>query len=129
MEATALAQNSTAARVVWGSLAAFLLAATVFEVSTQGTGLWQAVAFGLGPDLALFAGLGANLEKGRLHPRAVGLYNLVHRLWLPLGLVLFAALGLVSLGFLVGGLAWCFHVSLDRTVGYGLRDRDGYQRA
>ena len=31
-------------------------------------------------------------------------------------------------GYLVGALAWAFHISLDRTVGYGKRTRDGFQR-
>ena len=34
----------------------------------------------------------------------------------------------VRLGFLIGALAWAFHVALDRAVGYGLRTRDGFQR-
>ena len=36
---------------------------------------------------------------------------------------------MIRLGYLVGALAWAFHVSLDRAVGYGLRTRDGFQRA
>jgi hypothetical protein len=30
---------------------------------------------------------------------------------------------------LVGALVWGFHVCFDRAVGYGLRTRDGLQRA
>jgi Domain of unknown function (DUF4260) len=26
-------------------------------------------------------------------------------------------------------LSWCFHISLDRPIGYGLRTRDGFQRS
>ena len=40
-----------------------------------------------------------------------------------------ALLGIVSTAYLVGALAWAFHVSLDRAVGYGLRTRDGFQRS
>jgi hypothetical protein len=95
---------------------------------THGTGYWQLAAFGFGPDIALLLGVGKGIEKGRLHPRAVLLYNLVHRFWGPLVLVALGAAGVVPQGYLVGGLAWGFHVALDRSVGYGLRTRDGYQR-
>jgi hypothetical protein len=26
-------------------------------------------------------------------------------------------------------VSWCFHISLDRPIGYGLRTRDGFQRS
>jgi hypothetical protein len=128
MHATALAHRSTARRLAYAALTVALLAAIVFEVAEHATGYWQLAAFGLGPDVALVAGIGAGLEKGQLHPRAVPLYNLLHRYWLPAGLLVLASLGLVPLGFFVGGLAWALHISLDRAVGYGLRTRDGYQR-
>jgi hypothetical protein len=116
-------------RLAYAALAAALLAAVVLEVAGNGTGYWQAAAFGLGPDLALFFGIAANLEKGRLHPRAVPLYNLLHRYWGAFALAALASFGLVPLGFFVGALAWALHVSLDRTLGYGLRTRDGFQRS
>jgi hypothetical protein len=59
----------------------------------------------------------------------VPLYNLVHRYWGPLLLAAAASFDVVALGFFVGALAWAFHVSLDRSLGYGLRTRDGFQRA
>ena len=31
-------------------------------------------------------------------------------------------------GYVIGALAWAFHVALDRTVGYGLRTSDGFRR-
>jgi Domain of unknown function (DUF4260) len=117
-----------AGRLMYGTVAALLLAAVALEAFTQTTGYWQIVAFGLGPDLALFAGFGTGLAKGQLHSRAVPAYNLLHRFWGPLALALLASVHLVSLGFFVGALAWAFHVALDRTVGYGLRTRDGFQR-
>jgi hypothetical protein len=121
-------RRGTAIRLSYAAAAALLLAAIVVELARHGTGYWQFAAFGFGPDLALFYGIAANLEKGQLHPRAVGLYNLLHRYWLPLGLLAAASLGLVPLGY-VGGLAWAFHISIDRAVGYGLRTRDGFQRS
>jgi hypothetical protein len=116
-------------RIAYGGLAAALLAAAVFEAVSHGTGYWQLAAFALGPDLALVCGAGRGLERGQLHPRAVRLYNLLHRFWLPAGLGVAAAFGLVPLGYLVGALAWGFHIALDRAVGYGFRNRDGFQRA
>ena len=62
------------------------------------------------------------LTKGQLHPRAVPLYNALHRF---IGPVILAFVP----GFLVGALAWGLHIAVDRAVGYGLRDRDGFQRA
>ncbi|MGZ4354024.1 MAG: DUF4260 family protein [Gaiellaceae bacterium] len=116
-------------RIVYAALALSLLVAVVLEAGRHGTGYWQVAAFGLGPDIALFVGAGAGLAKGQLHPRAVPLYNLLHRYWLAVALAALAAFGLVPLGFFVGALAWAFHISLDRAVGYGLRTRDGFQRS
>jgi Domain of unknown function (DUF4260) len=52
----------------------------------------------------------------------------VHRFWGPIALAALAALGVLSVGFLIGALTWAFHIALDRALGYGLRTRDGYQR-
>jgi Domain of unknown function (DUF4260) len=126
--ATAIAPRSLARRLAYATLTALLLSATVLEAVKQGTGYWQLAAFGFGPDVALFYGAGRGLAKGQLHPRAVGLYNLLHRFWGPLALLTLAGVGLLPLGFFIGALAWAFHIALDRTVGYGLRTRDGFQR-
>ena len=129
MHATAfVVPRKIAGRLFYAGLAAFLLGAVVYEVALHGVGYWQLAAFALGPDLALVYGASAGLERGRLHPRAVPLYNLLHRFWLPVVLLALASVGLVSPAYVVGALAWCLHVSLDRAVGYGLRTRDGFQR-
>jgi hypothetical protein len=114
-------------RAAFGLLAALLLVAALAEALREGTGWWQLAAFAIAPDLALFAGFGAGLEKGRLHPRAVRLYNALHSYWCPALL----AVGAIALpaGWLIGALAWALHISLDRAVGYGLRTRDGFQRS
>jgi Domain of unknown function (DUF4260) len=113
-------------RIAYGALTALFLAAAGYELATDGAGWWQFFVFGAGPDLALFLGVGRNLEKGQLHPRAVPVYNALHRYWGP------AALALLSIvlpaGYLVGALAWATHISLDRCVGYRLRTPDGFQR-
>ncbi len=117
-----------AIRPASAALTVALVAAVVFEVVTHRTGYWQLAAFGWGPDVALVLGIGAGLAKGQLHPRAVPLYNLVHRFWGPLALVSAAVFLPLSPAWLVAGLAWAFHVSLDRTLGYGLRTPHGFQR-
>lgn len=45
----------------------------------HGTGRPQFFAFGAAPDLALLLGAGSGLARGQLHPRAVGIYNALHR--------------------------------------------------
>jgi hypothetical protein len=115
-------------RVASAALTSVLLAALVLAVADNGS--WAAALLGaVGPDIALLLGGGAGLARGQLHPRAVPFYNAAHRFWGPIALVAAASAGLVGPAFLVGGLAWALHVALDRTVGYGLRDRDGFQRA
>jgi hypothetical protein len=48
-------------------------------------------------------------------------YNAVHRFAGPILLALVP-------GLLVGAVAWALHIAVDRTVGYGLRGPDGFQR-
>jgi Domain of unknown function (DUF4260) len=116
-------------RLLYAALALLLAVAAVAAVLAEGAGWWQLAAFGLGPDLALLLGAGRGLAKGQLNPRAVPVYNAVHRFGGPVALGAVAALGLLPAGYLAGALAWAFHVALDRAVGYGLRTRDGFQRA
>lgn len=111
-------RTRTALHAVWAvSLLAFLLFETIEH------GLWlPAVAGMLAPDVALLGGM----SRGRLNPRAVPLYNLLHRYWGPLAVMAVAAF--FSAAWFVLGLAWATHVAVDRALGYGLRGRDGYQR-
>jgi hypothetical protein len=101
-------------RVTYAGLCALIVAAIALELARRGGGYRQLAAFGLAPDLALVLGASTGLARGQLHPRAVTAYNLLHRFWGPAAL---------------GTLAWALHVALDRAVGYGLRTRDGFQRA
>ena len=123
----ALTTRPAARRSTFAALAALLLVAAVAGALALGAGWWQLAAFGLAPDLALLAGMGAGLAKGQLHPRAVPLYNALHSYWCPALLALSAVV--LPAGFLIGALAWAFHISLDRAIGYGMRTRDGFQRA
>jgi hypothetical protein len=108
-------------RIAYAGLAAALLTASIVLMARDGH-LWQFFAFGAAPDLALFAGIGAGLAKGQLHPRAVPLYNALHRFPGPVILAFVP-------GFLLAALAWGLHIAIDRAVGYGLRSPDGFQRA
>lgn len=119
--------GTAARRAAYGELAAALLAAALFELLNHDTGWWQFFAFGAMPDIALLAGAGAGLAKGQLHPRAVPLYNALHRFAGPLTFGIVAA-AFLPVGYLVGALAWGLHIAVDRVAGYGLRTRDGFQR-
>jgi hypothetical protein len=128
-----LAGHATASRgrgrVGHGVLALALLAAIGALLASGSGGWWQLAAFGLGPDLALLLGIAPGLARGQLHPRAVPLYNALHRVWGPAALAAVAVVAGLSHAWLVGALAWALHVAVDRTVGYGLRTRDGFQRS
>jgi hypothetical protein len=115
-------------RPAYAALAAALVAAAAYVLIDHGTGWWQFFAFGAMPDIALFAGFGTGLAQGRLHPRAVPLYNALHRFAGPVALGVLAA-AFLGAGSLVGALAWAVHIAVDRAVGYGLRTPDGFQRS
>src|SRR4051812_35878957 len=118
METTALAPRPAhIRRVAYLALALLIVVSIVLEVVRHRTGYWQLGAFGLGPDVALLLGVGAGLARGQIHPRAVPLYNALHRFWAPVILLAVACAGVVGVAYLVGALVWCFHISFDRTVG------------
>jgi Domain of unknown function (DUF4260) len=119
----------TPPRAAYAALTATLLAALAYVLITTGTGWWQMFAFGAAPDLALFLGFGPGLAKGQLHPRAVPLYNALHRFAGPLAFGAVVVLAGFGAGWLAGALAWGLHIALDRSVGYGLRTPDGFQRS
>src|ERR1019366_2275008 len=108
MTTTTIEPRSRTGRVAYATLAPMLLAALALEAITHSS-YWEIAAFGIGPDLALFYGGGRDLAHGQIHPRAVRVYNLVHRFWGPLALATLAALGVISLGFFIGALTWSFH--------------------
>jgi hypothetical protein len=116
-------------RAAYATLAASLLASVVYEALERGASDWLIVAFAIGPDLAAFLGFGKGLAKGQLHPRAVRTYNAMHRFIAPIGLAVLVVCGLAPHVLFAGALAWSFHIALDRTVGYGLRTHDGFQRS
>jgi hypothetical protein len=115
-------------RLLAGSLAATLLVAVVAEYAHGSPGWWQLAVFGLGPDVAGLLSIEPGLARGRMSPRAVPLYNLLHRAMPPVLLGMLALAGLVPAVLFVGALVWGLHISFDRAVGYGLRRADGRQR-
>ena len=114
-------------RPAFAAIAAALLAAAVYLLLDRGSGWWQFFAFGAMPDIALLAGIGTGLAQGQLHPRAVLLYNALHRFAGPVAFGVLAAAFLPA-GYLVGAIAWGLHIAVDRVAGYGLRTPDGFQR-
>ncbi len=120
-------RNRFAGRARWGVAALGLLAATVLEVQNHGGG-WLVLGFALMPDLGLLAGMARGLLKGQLAPRAVPIYNALHRFVGPAMLAGFAITGLLPTVWFAAALAWALHIAVDRTAGYELRGADGFQR-
>jgi hypothetical protein len=116
----------TTRRSVYLALGAALTIIALVEMIRFGGAAWIALAFFILPDVALLYGAAPDLERGRLHPRAVRLYNAVHTFWLPLALMA-VGLWLPPVVF-VSGLVWAAHIAWDRGLGFGLRTREGYQR-
>jgi hypothetical protein len=119
-----------AKRVAWAALAVFLLAFIVLEVINHGgMALVTALLLLIAPDLTIFIGAGA-AGNGKLSPKALPYYNVVHRPWIPLAvLVVYSAGGLGDwVPLFTAGLGWLAHIALDRTFGNGLRERAGSRR-
>ena len=117
-----------ARRAIYGVFAAALLVALAKAHGSHPVSWWQVAAFGLGPDVAFLLTLTPGLERGRMHPRAVPPYNVLHRPAGPVVLAGLALAGVVPSRLIVGALAWGVHIAWDRAIGYGLRSRDGWQR-
>jgi len=114
-------------RAAYFGLGLLAAALGIGVVLTQHASWWQLVVFAIAPDLTLIAGAGSGLARGQLHPRAVPLYNAVHRFWAPAVLAA-VSLALMYPAWLAGGLAWIAHIAFDRSLGFGLRTRQGFQR-
>lgn len=114
-------------RLAYAALGLVTAGLAIGVVVTQHATWWQLVVFAIAPDLSLLIGMSSGLERGQLHPRAVPIYNAVHRYWAPGVLVVIASL-LQTPEWLAAGLAWTAHISFDRSLGFGLRTREGFQR-
>jgi uncharacterized protein DUF4260 len=100
----------------------------IVVVVTRHASWWQVLVFSMAPDLSFLAGMGSGLARGQLHPRGVPIYNAVHRYWAPVVLVA-VTFAINSPEWLAAGLAWTAHISFDRSLGFGLRTREGFQRS
>ncbi|MYT70791.1 MULTISPECIES: DUF4260 family protein [unclassified Streptomyces] len=123
----------TARRTAWLALALFWSAFAVLEGVNHGwlAGLF-ALALFIAPDLTFLAAAGdaRHVEKGQLPARAVPFYNTAHRALIPLALmVAYTLLSLTWAPLFAGLCGWLAHISYDRAFGYGLRTKEGFQRA
>ena len=117
------------ARLPWLATGLAVLAAGVGAVAAGAGPWWVLAGAAVAPDLSFLAALGAPFpERGRLAPRAVPVYNLVHRPAGPAVLAFAGATGLAPAWTVVAGLGWLGHIAVDRASGYGLRAADGWQR-
>jgi hypothetical protein len=96
-------------------------------VVTRHASWWPLVIFAMAPDVSFLAGMSGGLERGQLAPRAVPVYNAVHRFWAPVVLVVIMFF-INSPAWLAAGFAWIAHISFDRSLGFGLRTAQGFQR-
>jgi hypothetical protein len=108
-------------------LGVFATGAAILMVVRQGASWWPPVVFAIFPDISFLAGMSGHVARGQLHPRAVPLYNALHRYWAPGVLVVITVL-VRSPEWLAAGLAWIAHISFDRSLGFGLRTPEGFQR-
>lgn len=114
-------------RAFYAALGVAAIALAIAVVISQHASWWQLVVLAIAPDITLLFGTGRGLERGQLNPRAVPFYNAVHRLLPPVVLIALAFL-LHADGWLAGGLAWVAHIAIDRSLGFGLRTPEGFQR-
>jgi hypothetical protein len=123
-------------RILLGVLALGLVAFLIVQAATHG---WAAggviLVFALLPDVALIGAFARDLGPGRMNPRNVRLYNVLHSLWIPAALIAASFLPWPELALrsglevLLAGVAWLAHVVVDRALGYGFRDADGRIRS
>ena len=114
-------------RVAYAAAGLIATAVAIAVVVTQQATWWPLVLFAIAPDLSFLLSMSGGLQRGQLHPRAVPVYNAVHRYWAPAALVVSSFL-LSAPVWLAAGLAWIAHISFDRSLGFGLRTPQGFQR-
>ena len=118
----------TSRRLLYGALGFIALGVAIAVVAMRRVEWWPLVVFAIAPDITLlFGGLGRGLQRGQLNPRAVPFYNAVHRFWGPAALTV-VALAAGSAPWVAAGLAWVAHIGFDRSLGFGLRTSQGFQR-
>jgi hypothetical protein len=111
-------------RLVYAAMAMLFMTAAVTLVAAVNAGFWQLIVFAVLPDVAILAGLDRGLARGQMHPRAVPIYNALHRFFGPAALA--AGAPLLGAVWLIAALGWAFHICFDHAVGLGLRTREGF---
>lgn len=114
-------------RPAYAAMGLIAAALGIAVVISQHASWWQLAVLAIAPDITLLFGASRNLERGQLNPRAVPFYNAVHRFVVPVSVIVVALL-LRSDGWLAGGMAWVAHIAIDRSLGFGLRNAQGFQR-
>ena len=115
-------------KLAYAALGIVATALAITVVVTYHSSWWPLVVFAIAPDISFLFGMSSGLARGQLHPRAVAIYNSLHRYWVPVALIGVTFI-LQSPEYLAAGLAWAAHISFDRSLGFGLRTREGFQRS
>ncbi|MEV3853347.1 DUF4260 family protein [Streptomyces sp. NPDC050095] len=120
-------------RTAWLLNALFWSAFAVLEGVNHGwlAGMLAFVFF-IAPDFTFLVGMSdaPRMEKGQLPPRAVPFYNTAHRALVPLALIVAYTFAPFTWAPAFAALCgWFAHISYDRAFGYGLRTKEGFQRA
>lgn len=103
---------------------AVLTGAIAMAVRT-GTPWWLVLVGFAAPDLAFVLAIAQeNGAPGRIPRSAITSYNMLHRTFTPL-LVLLILAQLHSAPTAIIALSWYAHILVDRAAGFGLRDRQG----
>ena len=116
-----------ARRVAYALLGLIAAGLGIAFVISQHAAWWPFAVFAIAPDITLLFGFRPGLERGQLDPRAVPFYNAVHRFPAPVVLIVLA-LVLHQYALTSAGLAWSAHIAIDRSLGFGLRTKEGFQR-
>src|SRR5438445_7598314 len=96
-------------RVAYLALGLLAAGLGIFLITSRSASVLTMIVFAIAPDLPLLPGAAPGLARGQIHPRAVPLYNAVHRFWMPLALIAVALALLRSSSWVVAGLAWLAH--------------------
>ena len=114
-------------RLLYAALGFVAAALAIAVVITRHDSWWPLAVFAIAPDITFLLGAGPGLQRGQLAPRAVPFYNAAHRFWAPAALTLLALVA-GSGAWVAAGLAWIAHIAFDRSLGFGLRTPEGFQR-
>ena len=114
-------------RLLYAGLGFVAAGLAIAVVITRHDSWWPLVVFAIAPDITFLLGAASGLQRGQLAPRAVPFYNAAHRFWAPAALTLLALVA-GSGAWAAAGLAWIAHIGFDRSLGFGLRTPEGFQR-